>query len=80
MARIGGRLLMWLIHRSWVTLLMPVPGTPARCVLRSRFDNGKSCLECWISDAVGCVMLHVGPLPLVFDDVTVVINSYQHCR
>jgi hypothetical protein len=36
--------------------------------------------RCWvISDAVGCVLVHVGPLPLLFDDVTVV-HLYQNCR
>lgn len=35
LAGIGGRLLIWLICRSWVTLSMPVPGTPARWVLWS---------------------------------------------
>jgi hypothetical protein len=37
-AGIGGRLLMWLIRRTWVTSPMPVPSTPAR-----------ACLECWVS-------------------------------
>jgi hypothetical protein len=30
MAGIDGRLLMWLIRRTWATLPMAVPGTPAR--------------------------------------------------